>query len=121
MIINDMKMGKIDKDEVLFHKGKKGVYFYVVKEGTLALIVDGKIVRTFSKGDSFGELALLHDGTRTGTIVAHSKASLFCLHKREFKKTNDFINRMDIEENLKFINSISYLSNLFTFTFIRLL
>ncbi len=107
-----MKIGKIEKNEVLFSKGNYGYNFYIVKEGTLNLIDNDETIKTFTRGDSFGELAILHNGLRTATIVAQSKTSLYCLHKREFKRINEIINHRGYEENLKFINTIPFLSKI---------
>lgn len=64
-------------------EGDPGDLFYVIKEGVVSCTVKGSEIRQLSKGDFFGEQALLYDTTRTATITAISKVSLFSLGREE--------------------------------------
>jgi MFS family permease len=70
--------------EEIVQQGAPGDRFYLVKEGTLDVYVDGRPVQTLGRGESFGEIALLRDVPRTATVKARSDAVLFALERRDF-------------------------------------
>ena len=48
------------------------------------MIGDGRLVRTLGAGDSFGEIALLHDVRRTATVRARIPLRLYTLDRHHF-------------------------------------
>lgn len=70
--------------EVVVRQGDPGTTFCVLDSGVLAVAVDGREVATLGPGDSFGEIALLRDGTRTATLTARTPAVLWVLEGRRF-------------------------------------
>jgi MFS family permease len=70
-------------DEV-FHQGDHGDRFYVIEDGEADVIGDGRLIHTIGSGDGFGEMALLHDTTRTTTIRARTPLRLCTLDRRHF-------------------------------------
>ena len=73
--------------DVVVLQGERGDTFFVVDSGSLAVAVDGRQVTTLGPGDSFGEIALLHDGTRTATVTARTPAVLWALEGSRFVAT----------------------------------
>ena len=70
--------------EEVFHEGDHGDRFYVIEDGEADVIGHGRVVRTMGSGDGFGEMALLHDTTRTTTIRARTPLGLYTLDRRHF-------------------------------------
>jgi len=70
--------------EEIVRQGAPGDRFYLVKEGTLEVHVDGRRVQVLGPGESFGEIALLRDIPRTATVRARTEAKLWALERGEF-------------------------------------
>lgn len=75
-----------EEGAVLTAQGQPGREFFLVLDGVASCQVDKKEVRRFTKGDYFGELALLHGGRRTADVVAASAMELLVLDTREFRQ-----------------------------------
>jgi len=54
----------------IVNEGDPGEVLYVIKEGVVLCTQNGQELRRMEKGEFFGELALLHGGTRTATVTA---------------------------------------------------
>jgi len=65
-------------------QGEVGDRFYVIDEGEVEVLVDGKPRRTEAAGDFFGEIALLRSVPRTATVRALTATRLLALESSEF-------------------------------------
>jgi CRP-like cAMP-binding protein len=63
-----------------------GYEFFVLRDGTATVTINGIDVRTLGPGDSFGELAILGDGRRTATVTTTSPAHVLVLFGTEFRR-----------------------------------
>jgi MFS family permease len=70
--------------EEIVRQGDRGDRFYLIKDGTLDVYVDGGLVQSLGPGDSFGEIALLRDVPRTATVKARTEVVLYALDRRHF-------------------------------------
>jgi pyruvate,water dikinase len=58
--------------ETVTKEGAGGAAFFVIDSGEAIVTVGGRERATLSKGDYFGEIALIDEGARTATITARS-------------------------------------------------
>jgi CRP-like cAMP-binding protein len=69
---------------VIVRQGETGDRFYLVRDGTLRVAINGRDVQTLGAGDSFGEIALLRDVPRTASVIAETDAVLYALGPETF-------------------------------------
>ncbi len=74
------------EDETVFFEGEPGVGMYIVQEGSVIICKndgDGQreILAELSKGEFFGELALLDESPRSATAVARDESKVLGLFR----------------------------------------
>lgn len=79
----------LKKGEVLFRKGDEGTTFYVVRTGSIKIVLPSRMgdevaPAIFSEGDFFGEMALLDGMTRSADAVALEETEVLALNRRDF-------------------------------------
>jgi rhodanese-related sulfurtransferase len=81
----------VSKDEKVVVQGEKGDYFYIIEEGTAEVWQTGIYddsptkVATLSKGQHFGEDALIIEGNRNATVIMTQPGILKRLNKEDFQ------------------------------------
>ncbi|MEO6124137.1 MAG: cyclic nucleotide-binding domain-containing protein [Ilumatobacteraceae bacterium] len=75
---------ELDAGAVIVREGEVGDRYYVIAAGMADVFVEGVRVRTMSRGQGFGEIALLADVARTATVVATTPISLLALERLRF-------------------------------------
>ena len=106
VIIHHMRLYTIKPGDVVFTQGSPASNFYVVSKGRLEVIVNTKRIKLLNTGDSFGEMALLHNTPRTATVSALTNCSLWVLDRKTFRSTLELLEQANYEENKTFIESI---------------
>lgn len=67
------------KGDVIFSDTDTGKNFYIVINGALVLSIKDLVIKTFVRGDSFGEVALIDESSRTGSVIAQEDSELCCV------------------------------------------
>ena len=106
-IITTMSLCKVKQGETLFTQGSTGNFWYIVHDGTLEEYLNGNFEKCFKRGDSFGEFALMNNAPRKSTVKTKTECLLWVLKREAFRKIIDFLSKLNYDENMKFLDSIS--------------
>ncbi|MGH7959663.1 MAG: cyclic nucleotide-binding domain-containing protein [Opitutaceae bacterium] len=71
-------------DRVVFNEGERGDSMFAVPNGTVDLVMHGKVVETVEAGGVFGEMALIEDKPRSATAVVRREAKLVTIDRKRF-------------------------------------
>ncbi|MCQ2819547.1 MAG: cyclic nucleotide-binding domain-containing protein, partial [archaeon] len=74
-----------EKGQFIVHKGEIGNCLYIVKEGEVSCVLDGKIIRTLKKGDNFGERSILVDSPRSLDVIAATNCICYSVSSTTLK------------------------------------
>ena len=83
-IVTAAKRETYEANDVVFHQGDAGNCFCIVERGETSVRVDGHEVAKLSRGDYFGERALINNEPRAATIVATTDVSCLVLNRKTF-------------------------------------
>ncbi len=76
--------------ETVIRQGERGDAYYLVRKGTLEVVDDegdpGTVLRLIGAGESFGEMALVHNAPRNATVRATSPGELFVISRSAFER-----------------------------------
>lgn len=78
----------VDANKVIFREGEPGDRMYIIQEGNVRISkqIEGKehILAVLSKGDFFGEMALVNQEPRTATVTAGSTVKMLSFNREGF-------------------------------------
>ena len=86
-IARELEPVAVSPGTVVIKEGDRGDCYYAVAAGELAISRHGQHLQTVSRGDGFGEIALIRDVPRQASVTAITDASLYALHKELFVQT----------------------------------
>ncbi|KFY35013.1 hypothetical protein V495_08075, partial [Pseudogymnoascus sp. VKM F-4514 (FW-929)] len=87
-IADALESCKFAKGETIIKEGDAGEAFYLLEDGEASAYKKGveKPVKNYSKGDYFGELALLNDAPRAASVVCVTDVKVATLGKDGFQR-----------------------------------
>ena len=86
-IADALEMKKYRPGDTIIQEDDIGEEFYLLESGTAAVYKNdtpNRIIRTYKKGDYFGELALLNNERRAASVVSIDEVKVACLGKEGF-------------------------------------
>ncbi|MBI3782423.1 MAG: cyclic nucleotide-binding domain-containing protein [Deltaproteobacteria bacterium] len=72
--------------EAIFQEGDPGDLMYVVREGTVNILVHGKVVDRIDSGGLIGEMALIDRRPRSATAIASTECEVVPIDEHAFKQ-----------------------------------
>lgn len=108
MLIDSFEHIALKRNDIVYEEGALGCNFYIVISGKLDFWAEGNRLKSVTKGDIFGEVALIDLAPRTATVYCNpaKPAELWSLSKTTYKKVNINANKNYYAENKTFIDSI---------------
>ena len=96
--------------EYIFYRGDPGIGLYVIREGEVSISrgdneKDRIILATFSKGDFFGELAMIDGETRSASAVANTDTRLSVIFKPDL---DEYIDKYP-KKGIKILEGIAHI------------
>jgi CRP/FNR family cyclic AMP-dependent transcriptional regulator len=84
-----VRVHKLRKKQALFSKGDEGTALYIIKSGTIKIVLPSKIgeeviLTIFSEGDFLGEMSLLDQQPRSADAVAMEECEVYVLNRTDF-------------------------------------
>jgi CRP/FNR family transcriptional regulator, cyclic AMP receptor protein len=87
-----LRIRRYRKNETIFHQGDPGDSLYIIESGSVKIVLpspegqEGAIIATLSRGDFFGELALLDGAPHSATAVAIEPTEALVLRRDRFEE-----------------------------------
>jgi CRP-like cAMP-binding protein len=86
LLADSLEEEEFEQDTAIVRQGETGDHFYLIWEGSVKIEVDGKVVKTLTKGEYFGEQALLNEEVRAATCTAETKVRCLTLSRANFEQ-----------------------------------
>ncbi len=83
-IVPIMREITFEEGQTIFKKGEIGHCMYVIYAGEVSIYDHETLLATFTKGDVFGELALLDSEPRSASAIAENDVLLFRIDQEDF-------------------------------------
>jgi CRP/FNR family transcriptional regulator, cyclic AMP receptor protein len=71
-------------NKVIMKEGDRGIFMYLVVEGTVAVTIQEKTVEKVGPGGVFGEMALVDQSQRVATATAETDCTLLSINRNDF-------------------------------------
>ena len=86
-LARELETMEVHPGDVVVREGDRGEEYYAIASGQLTVSQGGQAIRVLSRGDGFGELALIRDVPRSASVTADTAAQLYSLRKDLFIQT----------------------------------
>lgn len=108
MLISGFALYYYEASSFIFKQGTVGQYFYIIEEGVAEVIINSITKSTISKGACFGDIALIHNTTRTASVKTKIPTRVWALKSSFFKKALASINNFRYSDNKYFLETVPF-------------
>jgi hypothetical protein len=98
--------------EHVIRQGTDGDRFYIVAEGSLSVVVNGKHTGQLTAGSHFGELALMFNCPRNADVVSETACVLWALDREVFRTIIVTSAARVVHAKIAFLQSVTILASL---------
>ena len=105
-IIKEMSLYYVKPGKIIFKQGAPSGFFYILRQGTCEIILNGKAIKQIKKGDCFGDTSLMYNTNRDYTVVAKEDCFMWTMEKRNFKKILEYITHITYDDTNKSVNNL---------------
>jgi MFS family permease len=83
-LASDLREQTVADGQSIITQGEPGEDYYIILEGSVETLVDGRSITTLGAGEAFGEIALLLSVARTATVLARGEVRVALLAREAF-------------------------------------
>ncbi len=85
LLRNEKDVIAIPAGQTIFHDGDPGDAMYVVLEGVVQIVHNGKWIEDVEAGSIFGEMALIDDQPRSASAIAKTNVQVARVDQKRFE------------------------------------
>ena len=111
-IIKEVSLYFIKSNVELFKQGDAPGCFYILREGSCDIIINGEKRDILKKGNYFGDTALLYGTSREYTLKTATDCYVWIMEKKNFKKVVEHILHITFEDNSSYVGKMNLFANL---------
>ena len=117
-LASKLKTKNFKDGEYILKEGEEGTCFYIIKKGSVDIIVGEKYIRTINENEYFGERALFFKEKRSASAKANKNCEVFYLEKNDFenvieKNLKDYLlDRLYLQDNNVNLDDLIFCANL---------
>ena len=105
-IIKEMSLYYTKKGKMIFKQGEPSGFFYILRQGSCKIIINGQTKRILKKGECFGDTSLVYNTNRDYTVIANEDCFMWTMEKRNFKKILEYITHITYADTNKSVNNL---------------
>ena len=105
-IIKEMSLYYAKKGKIIFKQGEPSGFFYILRQGTCKIILNGETRTIISKGTCFGDTSLMYNTNRDYSVIANEDCFMWTMEKRNFKKILEYITHITYDDTNKSVNNL---------------
>ncbi len=107
---------EFDEGSFIFRESEEADHFFILRKGMLRASIGGKLLTNIRPGEYFGEIAVLNESIRTGSVFALEKSVIISIDGRAIfreEKVPVEISYKLLKELIKNITSLHYTNDFF--------